>query len=196
MKTIVITSDKGGVGKSTIAALIIEWLNFNGIKVNLIDADPIQSTRTWVNNCKSDGRAVVCSDAHYLIIDTAGTSGAGLSWIQKCDIIIAPFQSHYADVKTILDWFYSINIKLQQKVMFVPNRYQKTNEHKEGVAHVQKAVQSENAGILLSHLSNRPAIYGTILNGSSFNFFTQYKTHNVINEVKNLMDSIITLSKG
>ncbi|MCZ6919797.1 MAG: hypothetical protein O7C60_06075 [Rickettsia endosymbiont of Ixodes persulcatus] len=33
-------------------------------------------------------------------------------------------QSHYADVKTILDWFYSINIKLQQKVMFVPNRYQ------------------------------------------------------------------------
>lgn len=195
MKTIVITSDKGGVGKSTIAALIIEWLNFNCIKVNLIDADPIQSTRTWANNCKSDGRDVVCTDGQYLIIDTAGTSGAGLSWIQKCDIIVAPFQSHYADVKTILDWFYSINNKLQQKVMFVPNRYQKTNEHKDGVAHVHKAIQSENAGVLLSHLSNRPAIYGTILNGSSLNFFTQYNKHSVIYEVKNLMNSIIPLSK-
>lgn len=46
MKTIVITSDKGGVGKSTLAALIIEWLNFNNILVDLVDADPIQTTRT------------------------------------------------------------------------------------------------------------------------------------------------------
>ena len=45
MKTIVITSDKGGVEKSTLAALIIEWLNFNNVLVDLVDADPIQTTR-------------------------------------------------------------------------------------------------------------------------------------------------------
>ena len=54
MKTIVITSDKGGVGKSTLAALIIEWLNFNNILVNLVDADPIQTTRTCSDNCALD----------------------------------------------------------------------------------------------------------------------------------------------
>lgn len=59
MKNIVIASDKGGVGKSTLAALIIEWMNFNNIPVDLLDADPIQTTRTWVDNCASDGRIVL-----------------------------------------------------------------------------------------------------------------------------------------
>ena len=59
MKTIVITSDKGGVEKSTWAALIIEWLNFNNVLVDLVDADPIQTTRIWSDNCASDGRIVL-----------------------------------------------------------------------------------------------------------------------------------------
>jgi hypothetical protein len=88
MKTIVITSDKGGVGKSTLAALIIEWLNFNNVLVDLVDADPIQTTRTWSDNCASDGRIVLSKTPEYLIVDTDGTSGAGLTWLQKGDIII------------------------------------------------------------------------------------------------------------
>lgn len=191
MKTIVITSDKGGVGKSTLAAIIIEWLNFNNKTVNLIDADPIQCTRTWINNCTLDGRTILSPIADYLIVDTAGTSGAGLTWAQKADIIIAPFQSHYVDIKTIVDWFYSINPKIQNKVMFVPNRYQKTNEQREGLLEVQKALDTEKAGLLTSYLSNRPAIYGTILNGSPINFFVQYKDKVVISEITNLMNSII-----
>src|SRR5690349_2824036 len=125
MKNIVITSDKGGVGKSTLSALIVEWLHFNNIPVNLVDADPIQTTRTWADNCAADGRVVLSAQAaEYLIIDTAGTSGSGLSWLQKADVILAPFQPHYAVIKTVLDWFHSINKSLQQKTIFVPNRYQ------------------------------------------------------------------------
>jgi len=52
-------------------------------------------------------------------------SGAGLTWLQKADIIIAPFQPHYTDIKTVLDWFHVINSTLQKKVMFVSNRSQK-----------------------------------------------------------------------
>ena len=193
MKTIVITSDKGGVGKSTLAALIIEWLNFNNISVDLVDADPIQTTRTWSDNCASDGRIVLSKTAaDYLIVDTAGTSGAGLNWLQKGDIIIAPFQPHYADIKTVLDWFYVINPKLQKKVMFIPNRYQKTNEQKDGLLQVKKVLDTENAGTLLPFLSNRPAIYGSLLNGSSINFFRQYSEEIFLAETKNLMNSLIS----
>ena len=193
MKTIVITSDKGGVGKSTLAALIIEWLNFNNISVDLVDADPIQTTRTWSDNCASDGRIVLSKTAaDYLIVDTAGTSGAGLNWLQKGDIIIAPFQPHYADIKTVLDWFYVINPTLQKKVMFIPNRYQKTNEQKDGLLQVKKVLDTENAGTLLPFLSNRPAIYGSLLNGSNINFFRQYSEEIFLTETKNLMNSLIS----
>jgi cellulose biosynthesis protein BcsQ len=193
MKTIVITSDKGGVGKSTLAALIIEWLNFNNISVDLVDADPIQTTRTWSDNCASDGRIVLSKTAaDYLIVDTAGTSGAGLNWLQKGDIIIAPFQPHYADIKTVLDWFYIINPTLQKKVMFIPNRYQKTNEQKDGLLQVKKVLDTENAGTLLPFLSNRPAIYGSLLNGSNINFFRQYSEEIFLAETKNLMNSLIS----
>ena len=192
MKTIVITSDKGGVGKSTLAALIIEWLNFNNILVDLVDADPIQTTRTWSDNCASDSRIVLSKTADYLIVDTAGTSGAGLNWLQKGDIIIAPFQPHYADIKTVLDWFYVINPKLQKKVMFIPNRYQKTNEQKDGLLQVKKVLDTENAGTLLPFLSNRPAIYGSLLNGSNINFFRQYSEEIFLAETKNLMNSLIS----
>jgi chromosome partitioning protein len=194
MKTIVITSDKGGVGKSTLAALIIEWLNFNNISVDLVDADPIQTTRTWSDNCASDGRIVLSKTAtDYLIVDTAGTSGAGLNWLQKGDIIIAPFQPHYADIKTVLDWFYVINPTLQKKVMFIPNRYQKTNEQKDGLLQVKKVLDTENAGTLLPFLSNRPAIYGSLLNGSNINFFRQYSEEIFLAETKNLMNSLISV---
>jgi len=194
MKTIVITSDKGGVGKSTLAALIIEWLNFNNISVDLVDADPIQTTRTWSDNCASDGRIVLSKTAaDYLIVDTAGTSGAGLNWLQKGDIIIAPFQPHYADIKTVLDWFYIINPTLQKKVMFIPNRYQKTNEQKDGLLQVKKVLDTENAGTLLPFLSNRPAIYGSLLNGSNINFFRQYSEEIFLAETKNLMNSLISV---
>ncbi len=193
MKTIVITSDKGGVGKSTLAALIIEWLNFNNILVDLVDADPIQTTRTWSDNCASDGRIVLSKTPDYLIVDTAGTSGAGLNWLQKGDIIIAPFQPHYADIKTVLDWFYVINPTLQKKVMFIPNRYQKTNEQKDGLLQVKKVLDTENAGTLLPFLSNRPAIYGSLLNGSNINFFRQYSDEIFLTETKNLMNSLISV---
>lgn len=198
MKNIVITSDKGGVGKSTITALIVEWLNFTQSCVSLIDADPIQTSRTWLDNCLADGRAVESKELDtgknkYCIIDTAGTSGAGLSWLQKADLIVAPFQPHYADINIVSNWFTGISNKLQQKVLFVPNRYQKTNEQKEGIEQVQKILSSERAGLLLNPIHNRPAIYGALLNGSAINFFKQNLNKSVIDEAKLLTRSIIEI---
>jgi hypothetical protein len=84
-----------------------------------------------------------------------------------------------------------INSNLQKKVMFVPNRYQKTNEQKDGLLQVRKVLETENAGTLLSFLSNRPAIYGTLLNGCATNFFINHSDKIVLSETKNLMNSLI-----
>jgi len=198
MKNIVIASDKGGVGKSTLAALIIEWMNFNNIPVDLVDADPIQTTRTWADNCAADGRIVLSAQsiASYLIVDTAGTSGSSLSWLQKANVILAPFQPHYADIKTVLDWFVSINKSLQQKTMFVPNRYQKTKEQKEGLLQVKNALEEEKAGILLPAISNRPAVYGSLLNGSNENFFKLHSDHGSLGEIEDVMSLLLEKVKG
>lgn len=72
--------------------------------------------------------------------------------------------------------------------MFVPNRYQKTNEQKDGLLQVKKILDNENAGTLLPFLSNRPAIYGTLLNGCATNFFLQHSDKVVLTETKNLMN--------
>ncbi len=53
---IAITGDKGGVGKSTLTALLVEWLLFTGRKVQVIDADPNQTTQTWLDKCREKGR--------------------------------------------------------------------------------------------------------------------------------------------
>ena len=46
MKKIAITNEKGGTGKSTIACLLVEYLNNLNKKVQLTDADPIQTSQT------------------------------------------------------------------------------------------------------------------------------------------------------
>ena len=191
-KVITVASDKGGVGKSTLAVLIVEYLNFKNIPVNLIDADPIETSKRWVLNCAQDGREVLSNNPDYLIVDTAGTSGAGLAWLNNANIIIVPFKPHYADISTVLLWFESISVNLQKKVVFVPNQYQKTNEQKDGLLQVKKVLDTENAGTLLPFLSNRPAIYGSLLNGSNINFFRQYSEEIFLAETKNLMNSLIS----
>jgi cellulose biosynthesis protein BcsQ len=46
MKKITITNEKGGTGKSTIACLLVEYLNNLNKKVQLTDTDPIQTSQT------------------------------------------------------------------------------------------------------------------------------------------------------
>ena len=60
---IVLTGDKGGVGKSTLAALVTEWLVSTGVTVRVVDADPNQTLKTWVDKCDALGYPVSSPDA-------------------------------------------------------------------------------------------------------------------------------------
>ena len=76
---IVFTGDKGGVGKSTLAVLMTEWLHSQGTKVHLVDADPNQTSKIWTEKCEGQGYMVSTPEAPVTIVDTAGTSGASLN---------------------------------------------------------------------------------------------------------------------
>ena len=170
-KLIAITGDKGGVGKSTITALLAEWLLYHQHPVKVIDADPNQSCQTWVDKCAELGRQISSSSA-ITIVDTAGTSGSSLSkYIRHGDVILVPFKPHVADLEVIVAWFLSLKESLQERVFFIPNMLSNTKEQRSGVQELESVIQEEGRGQILPGLVERKAVYPPLLNGSADNFF-------------------------
>jgi len=62
----------------------------------------------------------------------------------------------------------------KEKVYFLPNRYQRTKEQQEGLEQLlNETGRDKKAGVVLPPLSQRPALYSSLLNGSKDNFFTK-----------------------
>ena len=117
-----VTGDKGGVGKSTITALLAEWFVYAKQPIKIIDADINQSSQTWIDKCKDMGRSVSFEDSKITVVDCAGTGGSSLSkYIRQSDVILVPFKPHIADLEVIIAWFLSIKAELQERVYFIPN---------------------------------------------------------------------------
>lgn len=184
-KAIAITGDKGGIGKSTMSALLAQWFTYNNYSVNILDADPNRTIATWVDKCQQqDYDFCLTNNPDLSIIDTAGTSGSSLiKYVKNADLIIIPFQPHVADLEVVIGWFLSIKEELQNKVVFLPNRKEGTNEQKEGLNQIINILKEEGRGLLLSGIANRPAIYPTILNGLSANYFASLKDKKSLEEI-------------
>ena len=189
MIRIAITNEKGGTGKSTIACLLIEYLNHLKKKVQLIDTDPIQTSQTWANNCKKEDRQVSRTPADYQIIDTAGSSGSAITWLAQADLILVPFRPHYADLQTTITWFTSLKPDWQAKIIFIPNHWQNTKEQRQGLTELKEVIEDEKHGQITNPLTNRPALYGTILNGNKTNFFSKKE---LPKEIQELFKEILT----
>ena len=189
MLKIAITNEKGGTGKSTIACLLVEYLNSLKKKVQLTDTDPIQTSQTWVNNCKLESRQISQTPADYQIIDTAGSSGSAITWLAEADLILVPFRPHYADLQTTTTWFTSLKPDWQAKIIFIPNHWQNTKEQRQGLEHLKEVMEEEKQGKITNPLTNRPALYGTLLNGSKVNFFFKKE---LPKEIKELFQTILT----
>jgi len=191
---IAVTGDKGGVGKSTIAALLAEWLLHQGRSVQIIDTDPNQSTQTWVDKCAGFGRTISSSDAAITIVDTAGTSGSSLTkYIRHADLILVPFKPHVADLEVVVGWFLSLKESLQERVFFIPNMLSNTKEQRAGVGEIENIIEEEKRGQLLLGLSERKAVYPPLLNGSKDNFFSSNIDYKTKDETKALFTQITRL---
>lgn len=191
-----VTGDKGGVGKSTIACLLAEWFNHHDQSIKLIDADPNQTLKTWLEKCEEAGRTINSLSSNITIVDTAGTSGSSLiKYIKDSELILVPFQPHVSDLEIVVGWFLSLNPSLQERVNFIPNRLSYTKEQREGLLQLQNVIDNEGRGGLLSGLSNRPAIYPPFLNGSGINFFSDKLDDKVRDETSLLFNSITSKLK-
>lgn len=189
---IAVTGDKGGVGKSTITALLVEWLTHQNRTVRVIDADPNQSTKTWIDKCEAVGRVIGTEAATFTVVDTAGTSGSSLiKYIRNADAILVPFKPHVADLEVVVGWFLSLKESLQERVMFIPNMLSRTKEQEAGFSELDQILQEEGRGIRLPGLTERKAVYPPLLNGSDKNFFDGKLNANTKTEAESLFTQIL-----
>lgn len=188
-----VTGDKGGVGKSTITALLAEWFVYAKQPIKIIDADINQSSQTWIDKCKDMGRSVSFEDSKITVVDCAGTGGSSLSkYIRQSDVILVPFKPHIADLEVIIAWFLSIKAELQERVYFIPNMVSTplTKEQKEGFQAIRDVIAEEGKGCLLPGISERKAIYPPLLNGSKTNFFDKKLDSKTLEETQALFSAI------
>jgi hypothetical protein len=103
-----------------------------------------------------------------------------------------PFVPHYIDLQVIIPWFNSLSFERKQKVFFLPNRYQRTKEQQEGIEQLNETGRDNKAGVVLPPLSSRPALYGSVLNGSKDNFFSKRESE----PVKQVFQELFSYAKN
>lgn len=96
MKSVLITNQKGGVGKSLLADAIAFSLDHTGTPYNFIDLDDQGGTiHTTTNPIREDAVAQ--------IVDTPGALSKDLRrWMSAADIIVIPFRPTSRDIPPLL----------------------------------------------------------------------------------------------
>jgi chromosome partitioning protein len=119
MKTVVLLSQKGGTGKSTIATHLAVCAERDGKKVALFDLDPQASSYKWSQRRKAEQPAVVSAaaaelanllvqakqqGADLILVDTAGHADASsLHALHHADLVLIPCRPSAADLDAIED---------------------------------------------------------------------------------------------
>ncbi len=172
-KNIIVAGPKGGNAKSLTAALIIELCNHLGIPIDMIDADPGQTLRAWVQYCAQESRVVVQEDASLLVVDTAGSDGGSLPWLNKADLVVCPFRPNFADLDRIGAWFNAFPAAIQRKFVFVPIAVGLAAGHQRGIQALVELVKQQGNGTVLQDcvIKNREGVYPRVLEGMQRNFF-------------------------
>lgn len=129
MKTLTILSQKGGTGKTTIAAALSVEAEKNDIQTLVIDIDPQASITKWGERREAETPFIISaqaerldylltearkSGADFAIIDTPGKSGdaAALKAARLSDFVLIPTRPSAHDIHAISD---SIDVALLAK---------------------------------------------------------------------------------
>ncbi|QSX74354.1 ParA family protein [Lysobacter arenosi] len=125
MKTVLVASSKGGVGKTTIATHIAAQSAIDGLRTALVDADPQESSTRWAQRralldsavLPLDGtrrkawRKQLPDDTQRLVIDApAGAMADDLdSFLDQADAILVPIQPSALDIDATVPFLDSLS---------------------------------------------------------------------------------------
>ena len=115
MKTVLVASSKGGVGKTTIATHLAAHAALQGLRTVLVDADPQQSSTRWCERRASLEAAVLPvagarrartawktlpGDTQRVVVDApAGAMADDLAaWMEHADAVVVPVQPSALDL--------------------------------------------------------------------------------------------------
>ena len=114
MKTILVASSKGGVGKTTVATQLAAQAAIEGLNTVLVDADPQGSATRWaerrselesavlpIDGTRAGWRKRIPEDAQRVIIDApAGAMGGDLQpFLDIADAVVVPVPPSALDIE-------------------------------------------------------------------------------------------------
>jgi chromosome partitioning protein len=124
MKTVLVASSKGGVGKTTIATHLAAQSALEGLRTALLDADPQESSTRWAQRRAGlesavlplDGtrrkawRKQLPDDTQRLVIDApAGAMADHLdAFLEEADAVIVPVQPSALDIEATVPFLDSL----------------------------------------------------------------------------------------
>lgn len=123
MKTVLVASSKGGVGKTTIATHLAAQSALTGLSTVLVDADPQGSSTRWaerraglqsavlpIDGTRRNWHKSVPEDAQRLVIDAAaGSMREDLeSHLDAADVVVVPVQPSVLDIDATVNFLNSL----------------------------------------------------------------------------------------
>lgn len=123
MKTVVVASSKGGVGKTTLATHLAAQSALSGRRTVLVDADPQGSSTRWcerraelesavlpVDGTRKAWRKRIPDDTQQMVVDTpAGAMAASLeAFLELADAVVVPVQPSALDIEATVPFLDSL----------------------------------------------------------------------------------------
>lgn len=123
MKTVLVASSKGGVGKTTIATQLAAQAALAGRRTALVDADPQGSSTRWagrragldsavlpVDGTRKGWRKQLPGDTEFVVIDAAAGAMAGDldSFLERADAVVVPVLPSTLDIEASVPFLDSL----------------------------------------------------------------------------------------
>ncbi|PZO63534.1 MAG: CMP-binding protein [Pseudoxanthomonas suwonensis] len=123
MKTVVVASSKGGVGKTTLATHLAAQSALSGRRTVLVDADPQGSSTRWcerraelesavlpVDGTRKAWRKRIPDDTQRMVVDApAGAMAASLeAFLELADAVVVPVQPSALDIEATVPFLDSL----------------------------------------------------------------------------------------